>query len=218
MKPPAQLKSLVMAATAREASPSRHAVERRRALSWFAAGLWMLLVFGGLGGMRAVERPIAFVLGTAAGWAALSLVATWGASRGGSMLGRPRSALLCVVVATPLLLEAWYVGSVARSDITVVASPVSASLRCVLATLAMALPPLALLLLGRKGGDPIHPRVTGAAIGVVSGAWAAVLIDLHCERVDFAHVTLGHVLPVVGLALVGGARGGTWLRVRGLPP
>jgi len=168
--------------------------------------------------MRAVERPIAFVLGTAAGWAAMALLATWGASRGGSMLGRPRSALLWVVVATPLLLEAWYVGSAARADVTVVASPVSASLRCVLATLAMALAPLALLLVGRKGGDPVHPRATGAAIGVVSGAWAAVLIDLHCERVDLVHVTLGHVLPVVVLALVGGAVGGTWLRVRAGQP
>ena len=74
----------------------------------------------------------------------------------------------------------WYVGSVARSDISVVASPLSASLRCVVATSrAGSGAPLALLLLGRKGGDPVHPRVTGAAIGVVSGAWAAVLIDLH---------------------------------------
>jgi len=216
MKPRVELKALVMSAAAKEASPTRRAVELRRALAWLGAGLWVLLVFGGLGGMRAVERPVSFVLGTAVGWAVVALLVSWGSSRGRSMLGRPRAVILAMAVATPLLLEAWYVAALVRSDVTVVASPVLASLFCAAATLAMALAPFALLLRGRKGADPIHPRVTGAAMGAVSGAWAAVLIDLHCERVDVGHVTLGHVLPVVVLALVGAALGGVWLRVRGV--
>ena len=140
MKPAAELKSLVMSAAGAEASPSRRAVERRRAFSWLAAGLWVLLVFGGLGGMRAVERPIAFVVGTAAGWAAMAVVATWGASRGGSMLGRPRSALLWVVVATPLLLEVWYVGSVARSVVIPRAVPARLARIVFLTARALATP------------------------------------------------------------------------------
>jgi hypothetical protein len=37
----------------------------------------------------------------------------------------------------------------------------------------------------------------------MAGAWASVLIDLHCECADLLHVTLGHVLPVAVLAAVG---------------
>jgi hypothetical protein len=45
--------------------------------------------------------------------------------------------------------------------------------------------------------------VTGAALGVAAGAWGAVLIDLHCEMTDPLHVLLGHMLPVVLLAITG---------------
>jgi hypothetical protein len=214
MRPSSELRARVLSAVAKEPSPARRAVERRRALALLGAGLWMLFVFGGLGGFRAVERPLAFVLGTGAGWAAIALVATWGASRGGSMVGRPRSALLLLVVMTPLALEVWYAAWALRADFAVAVAPIDKSALCAIATLTMALAPFALLFLGRRGSDPNHPRATGAAMGVVAGVWGAVLIDLHCERTDILHVTLGHVLPVLVLALVGWVLGARWLGVR----
>jgi hypothetical protein len=214
MKPSAELRARVLSAVAKEPSHVRRTVERRRALSWVGAGLWMLVVFGGLGGFRAVERPLAFVLGTGAGWAAIALLATWGSSRGGSMLGRPRSTLLLLTVLTPVALQAWYTAWVMRADFTVAVAPLARSGLCALATLALAFAPFALLLLARRGSDPNHPRATAAAMGVVAGAWGAVLIDLHCERADLMHVTLGHVAPVLLLALAGWALGARWLGVR----
>jgi hypothetical protein len=97
----------------------------------------------------------------------------------------------------------------------VVPWPLAGSARCALATLAMGAVPFAVALMGRRGSDPTHPRAAGAALGVVAGAWAAVLIDLHCEHADGMHVALGHVGPVVILALVGLVVGGGWLAVRG---
>lgn len=214
MKPSVELRARVLSAVAKEPSPVRRTVERRRALSWLGAGLWMLLVFGALGGFRAVERPVAFVLGTGAGWAAIAALATWGSSRGGSMLGRPRSTLLLLAVLTPLALLVWYAAWVMRADFPVVVAPLAQSVTCALATLALAFAPFALLLLGRRGSNPNHPRATAAAMGVVAGAWGAALINLHCERADMMHVTLGHVLPALLLGLIGWALGARLLGVR----
>jgi hypothetical protein len=208
----------VLSAVAKDPSPARRAVERRRALSLLGAGLWMLLVFGGLGGFRAVERPIAFVLGTGVGWAAIALLATWGSSRGGSMVGRPRSFVLFSIVLTPLALEVWYVAWALRADFAAAVAPIDRSALCALATVTMALAPFALFLLGRRGSDPNHPRATGAAMGVVAGAWGAVLIDLHCERADVLHVTLGHVVPALVLGIAGWVLGGALLGVRAEEP
>jgi hypothetical protein len=214
MKPSSELRARVLSAVAKEPSPARRAVERRRAIGLLGAGMWMLFVFGGLGGFRAVERPVAFVLGTGAGWAAIALLATWGSSRRGSMLGRPRSALLFLIVMTPLTLEVWYAAWALRADFAAGVAPVDRSALCAIATLMMALAPFALLVRGLRGSDPNHPRATGAALGVVAGAWGAVLIDLHCERADVLHVTLGHVLPALVLALVGWVLGARLLGVR----
>jgi hypothetical protein len=218
MKPPASLKALVMAHATREPSPNRPAAERKRALAWLGAGLCVLLVFGGLGGMRAVQRPVGFVLGTAAGWTSIALLATWASSRRKSMLGRPRGVLWLLAGTTPLALEASYAGFMGRANFLAAASPMRLDLACMLATLAMAVAPFAIVLAERRGSDPTHPRATGAALGAVCGAWGAVFIDLHCEHADLAHVTLGHVLPVVLMALGGAVLGQRWLSVRSDSP
>jgi hypothetical protein len=214
VSPTDERKARVLASIRKERSPVRRDVRRRTILAWLAGSLWVLAVFVALGGLRAVDRPVTFVLRTAAGWAAVAVAATWGASRGGSMLGRPRSVLFAVIVAAPLSLEAWYAGCLMHADFTVGSWPVAGGARCVLATLMLAAAPFAALFAGRRGLDPTHPKATGAVLGVVSGAWAAVLIDLHCEHADLVHVTLGHVLPVVLCVGLGVACGAAWLGVR----
>jgi hypothetical protein len=215
---PPELKARVLSAAAEKASPARSVVVRSRALSWLGASLWILLVFSAIGGLRAVERPVTFVLWTIVGWAAIAFLASWASSRGGSMIGRPVGILILTVAATPLALEVWYAMWVGRSDAALVVSPiVRGYFSCAPATLGMGVAPFVMLLLGRRGSVPNYPRPTAAAMGVVSGAWGAVLIDFHCERADLLHVTLGHILPVLLLALAGYALGATLLGVRGGP-
>jgi hypothetical protein len=207
----------VLSAVSKEPSPNRSGVARRNAYRGLAAAGFMLVVFAALGGMRAVERPLGFVLVTAAGWAAIAFAAGWSSARGRSMLGRPRSLLVGFAVLTPLALEAWYVCWSFRSSMPPVATPLLAAIPCAIATLAMGAAPLIVMMLARRGTDPVHPGATAAAMAAVAGASSAVLMDLHCERADLVHVSLGHVLPVLLLVCVGLALGGRWLGVRAEP-
>jgi hypothetical protein len=215
--PPSDLKARVLAAAAREPSAGRRAVRRRALGSWAWALALTFAIFLALGGFRAVERPVSFVLGTAAVWAVIALAASLGSSRGQSMLGRPRVVLLTAMLVTPATLLA---ARLAWPDVVapsvapnVIGAPVRA-LVCLGVSLSLAIGPFVALVLGRRGVDPVHPRLAAATIGVVAGAWASVLIDLHCELTDVLHVAVGHVLPVALLAVLGALVGERLLGVR----
>ena len=62
--------------------------------------------------------------------------------------------------------------------------------------------------------DPLSPRLAGAAMGAVAGAWGAVVHFPFCECTSPLHMALGHVLPVVLLAALGAAMGGPLLALR----
>jgi hypothetical protein len=152
-----------------------------------------------------VERPLSFVLATAAGWAGIALAASWASSRKGSMVGRPLGVLVGLTLATPAALAAWYLAWVGR--VPMPPAPVDRAFVCLAVSLVFAAGPFVLLARSLRATAPAHPRATAAAIGVVTCAWASVLMDLHCERGDLVHVTLGHVAPALVLALVGFALG-----------
>jgi hypothetical protein len=207
MTPSPELKARILAATIEDPAPDRRAVRRRTALSWMAATVFTLLVFGAVGGLRAVERPLPFVLATAGGWAVIAMAVSWACSRKGSMVGRPLEVLLPAILATPLALGAWYLVWLERgpsTDLSVpAAAPLGRAFVCLGVSLVFAAAPF-LVIAGRlRATAPAHPRVTLAAMAVVAGTWACVLMDLHCEHVDLAHVTVGHILPVLVMALVG---------------
>lgn len=61
------------------------------------------------------------------------------------------------------------------------------------------------------GQDPIHPRLTRAALGAAAGAWGSWAMGLHCPYTEFGHVILGHLLPTGVLALVGLVAGQVFL-------
>jgi hypothetical protein len=146
------------------------------------------------------------------GWGILTLGATWGAlGRGGSMLGRPWQWLVAIALATPLLLlGVAYVGYVwwpraASGECSALAHGL-----CFFFGSFMALGPLAAFAYARRHTDPVHPRLTGAAVGAAAGAWGALAIGMHCPGTMPLHVLAGHVTPVFLLTLLGifiGGRG-----------
>jgi hypothetical protein len=214
---PPDLKARVLAAVATEPAPARAAVVRGVVFAWSAATVVTLGIFFVIGGPRVGERPAPFVAATAAGWFAVALVGTWGVARRGSMLGRSRAALLVLSLALPVALLGWYFGC---SMLWPLASgPVSMERGwiCLVLTLAMGAVPFAVFARSRGDSDPVHPRATGAAIGAMAGAWASVLIGLHCEHVAPLHVIVGHVLPAVVLAAVGAVVGRRVLGMRADP-
>jgi hypothetical protein len=203
MTPSPDLKARVLSAAAQVPAPDRNALRRRAATYWAAAGVGTLLVFGALGGLRAVERRLDFILATAAAWAAIALAVTLGCSARRSMVGRPLGVLVGAVVATPLALGLSYWACVRQAGAAASAAPLDRALVCMGVSLVLAAGPFAVLAWSRRNLSVVHPRGTAAAMGVVACAWASVLMDLHCESCDLGHVWLGHVGPVLVLALVG---------------
>ena len=120
------------------------------------------------------------------------------------MLGRPTAWRIVVVALTPVaLLGAALVASVVWPETTVGHDVPEDLVSCFVFTPLFALGPLVAFALVRRGSDPVAPGLSGAAIGAAAGAWGAVAMTLHCRHVTPLHVALGHIAPVVGVAILG---------------
>jgi hypothetical protein len=161
-------------------------------------------------------RPLGFVVLNAIGWAALAATATWGAvGRGRSMLGRPQSWLLAVAVATPLgLLAVVCAGYLPWPAATAIEGTPFGDFVCFDAVVVLALGPLTAFAVARRRSDPIHPALTGAALGAAAGAWGAFALAIHCPVTSLAHVLTGHVVPVLLVAAVGALLGAKLLALK----
>jgi hypothetical protein len=145
-----------------------------------------------------------------------ALAATWVAvSRGRSMLGRSRGVLWGVAVLAPVAILAWATLVTGyESGVVLAGGTVKEHLTCVAFTLLFALGPFAAFAYARRGTDPVHPRMLGAALGAAAGAWGGTMIDVHCKVTAVEHLALAHALPIVAITAVGALVGA---RVFGLP-
>lgn len=50
---------------------------------------------------------------------------------------------------------------------------------------------------------PAAPNARGALIGACAGAWAGLVIHVHCPCPDRLHIALGHALPIAIFSIVG---------------
>jgi hypothetical protein len=201
--PSPDLRARILAQARTVPSPTIADRRRRTALAaCLGAGASLLLSFY-LG--VPTSRASGVLLAVALGGGLSALVATWVAvSRGHSMLGRSRGVLTGVTVLAPLVLLVWAV-VVTGFDGGVVLSggTTRQHLACVVFTLLFALGPFVAFAYARRGTDPVHPRLLGAALGAAAGAWGAAMIDVHCKVTAVEHLVLGHALPVVALSAIG---------------
>ena len=78
---------------------------------------------------------------------------------------------------------------------------------CVLKVLSMAvLPGLALIAMVRRNG-PLHAEWTMGLAGLAAGAVGSLGAHLACPEVNPAHTLLGHVAPMLALAVLGAVLG-----------
>lgn len=212
----AELRARVLAEAARTPSPTR-AVYRRRVLMIAALGaLATALLFATMGGMASGTRPAEMIGFTAGVGLMAAVILTHLSSIGrGPMLGRPRSALLTAVVVTaPLLALAALGATMTWPEQAAEEIPGRLHLACGLMSVAQGVLPLLALLLPRRGTDPVHPAVTGAALGMTAGAWTVFMAYLRCPHATAMHCLLAHVLPTLVLTAVGAALGWVMLRVK----
>jgi hypothetical protein len=207
MTAPPDLKQRILDEAKRHPAPTRSALTVGSALAILAGTLFCVALFLAVGGHRPSTRPPALVAITAGGALLIAAVALWIAvRRGRSMLGRPLQWLVALACLTPLALLAWKIGWSALYPGMSGPWPGRIGLRCLGLSLSMGLGPLAALVWARRRSDPTHPAATGLAIGVAVGAGIWMLVDLWCPVAYPPHLLLGHVLPLVLLAL-----GGAWL-------
>ncbi len=205
--PSPELRVRVLAAAQNEAVPSRPNGRRRRArvvAIGFAVPLVVLAV-SYFGGPRAHERPPGYIATLALAWLPIAWLATWaGVGQGRSMLGRPAAWGISVVALTPAALLATWAG-VANVWPSTLADPSGPPqhIVCNVMTLIFAVGPLVVFGVLRRRSDPVNPRLTGAAIGAASAAWAALVLHVLCGFTSAEHILLGHIAPVVLITLIG---------------
>jgi hypothetical protein len=83
---------------------------------------------------------------------------------------------------------------------------------CPLIIAGLSLPLLAILLRLFAGFAPQRPRLTGAIIGVVSGATAATLYSLHCPEMAMTFLLLWYSAGIAIIAAIGAMVGPRFLR------
>jgi hypothetical protein len=228
MTPPESLKLRVLEAVRERPMPRRTdrlpftiALAALAALAMSAGLQWIPLLFGDAGGLaHAAGRPATTGAWILAGAVALALSSTWLVlpSRR-SMLAPARGLLLGVAIGVPLLVGAWLMLWHGTYD-----DPFTrVGWRCFALTALTAPWPFATVFHASRRLEPRHPGTAGAALGAVAGAWAAVMVELWCPLSVHTHVLVGHVLPLVVLALAGSAFGVRMFRVQrvsdlGRPP
>ena len=219
MMPPHPLKLRVLEAVRQRPMPRRAdrllpvvALAVLAAVIMAAVLQWVPRLLGEVGGVaHAAGRPAASGAWILAGTIVLALGSSWFVLPfRRSMLSPARGVLLAVAIGVPVLVGAWLVLWHATYD-----DPFTRTgWRCFALTGLTAPWSFAALAYASRRVEPRHPGTAGAALGAAAGAWAAVMVELWCPLSVSEHVLLGHVLPLLVLALAGSAIGARIFRLR----
>jgi len=188
---------------------------RRTARAWE----WLLLPAGAIVAVvlyRAFDGPEQgrggrdawFYVVAAMSWGAVAALSLWGAlghGRGASW--RSRSALLAWALGTPAALFGIMIALGSLDPAMMEIHPEKWGRMCLPLTLAAAALPMLALQVARRESDPVHPALSGAALGSACGAAAGVMVELWCPVSTPRHIALGHILPILLLAFVGALTG-----------
>jgi hypothetical protein len=214
-QPSSELRARVLAEIGRTPAATRGEQKKRIAIIAAAGALATTALFFAMGGFTRGARPTELIAFTAGSGLLAALVMTRLSSRGDSMLGRPRPTLvLACVLAAPLLACAAFAATIIWPENAAEDVPGHAHVACAAMTLAQGALPLLALLLPRRDSDPVHPAITGAALGMTAGAWTAMMAYLRCPHVPASHCIIAHVVPTLLLTIAGAVLGRFLLRVR----
>jgi hypothetical protein len=180
------------------------------------AALWSIAWYAFTQGLvHGAGRPAQILGASMSVWIVTALVVVWAAiGKGRTPAGRPRAQLVAIALGAPILILAVMaaLGRLMLADeAQLVASLLRPSSHCFAMTLAAALPPLVAMLYVRRNSDPVHALAHGAALAVAFGVYAGVMVCAWCPDVSIRHIALGHVAPLLLLAIVGAVLGRKFL-------
>ena len=210
------LRARILAEVAKTPSPTRAEHAKRVGIVAVLGALAAFVLFFAMGGVKIGTRPLELVAFTA-GFAAISALVLKRLSTGrpGSMLGRSsRTLVAACVVAAPILALSVLAAAVLWPHAAHENVAGRTDWACGSMTVVQGLLPMLVLLVPRRGADPVHPAITGAALGMTAGAFAAALAYVRCPHGEPFHCVASHVAPTLILTVIGAALGRTLLRVK----
>lgn len=208
-QPPDALRSRVLEEIARTPAPTR---PQRKTFVARVVGVALAVVaipFIATRGIVPGTRPAALIAFSVLSAAVLAVVLSFSALRSPrSMLGPPRRRLALVSVLSPALFVL-LVGAYAAMWPATTHEAVSmhSDVLCALLMLLQGGALLAALMIAKRRTDPIHPALTGIAMGAVAGAWGFAFAYVRCPHVTVTHGLIAHVVPALALGAVGAVLG-----------
>lgn len=210
------LRARVLALAAQTPSATRADYNRRIVLVAAIGAVATIALFVVMGGMRPGTRPvemIAFTVGF--GLVAAAILTRLSGGKSGTMLGRPKSQLVMGLVLTaPVLAVIALCSTLAWPEPAGEHVEGAAHFACGAISVLQGALPLIALLVPKRGSDPVHPALTGAALGMTAGAWSVAMAYLRCPHAAALHCVLAHVVPTLVLTALGAVLGWLLLRVR----
>jgi len=212
----AELRARILEEAKKTPSPTRDEHRKRVAVVVALGTLATAGLFFAMGGFAPGARPMELI-GFSAGFAVVAAIVLTRISRPrqGSVLPAPRSLLVTAcVAAAPMLAVAVLAATTMWPEPAHEDVPTKTHLACGLMTVVQGALPLVVLIIPRRGSDPVHPAITGAALGMTAGAWTAAMAYLRCPHAEASHCILAHVVPTLALTAIGAVLGRMFLRVR----
>lgn len=212
MTPSTTVRDRILASAAKQPSRTRAEGRLRAGVAYGLAILASILYFESWGGIsHSAGRPKSLTFAIAGGATLMALAASsLGFWRGRSMTGRSQTLLALGPLLLPWATLAWlflfhgrYVEPFARIG-----------WRCAGLGFGCGAALLAAIVWVRKRTIARHATLHGAALGATAAAWSAILIDLWCPLTNVPHALVGHVMPIVGITLVGALLGRLVLGIR----
>jgi hypothetical protein len=212
----AELRARILEEAKKTPALTRAEHQKRVAIVVTIGTLATTVLFFAMGGFAKGTRPVELV-GFTAGFAVLSAIILTRLSgpRRTTPLPAPRSVLVTAcVAAAPVLAVSVLAATMMFPDHVDEEVSTKSHLACALMTIVQGALPLVVLIVPRRGSDPVHPVITGAALGMTAGAWTAAMAYLRCPHASASHCILAHVVPTLALAAIGAVLGRMFLRAR----
>jgi hypothetical protein len=204
---PPSLKAKILAQAKSEPALKRDAWERKSSLVLAAGMLISLAALLALGGVKIGARSGVYFSLVALFWTSLAFAGIkFGFGRGKSSVGASQLRLASLTLGLPVgaLLTVTALSYVFPNE--AIGAPRHDG-ACAVLSIALGIAPLAGYVLARRNTVLVRRRLTAASVGAASGTLGCMLMVLKCPCSELAHLLLGHVAPIVALAVLGALLG-----------